>query len=72
MTFDSVKGTFKIGKYPLQTTSGVLQKYGIDAVAKANQLSDLYKSQKDDGKDFDQADADKKAKKNKTNAVSFD
>lgn len=72
LTFDVAKGTFKIGKYPLQTTSGVLQKYGIEAVAKANQLSDLYKQQKDDGKEFDEKEAAKKVKANKKSAVDFD
>jgi hypothetical protein len=48
LQFDLNKGTFKISKYPLQTTPGVLKKYGIDAVAEANQLSDLYTDQKKD------------------------
>jgi hypothetical protein len=71
LSFDIAKGTFKIGKYPLQTTAGVLKKYGIEAVAQANQLSDLYKSQKDDN-DSDQKDATKKVKANKKSAVNFD
>ena len=74
LSFDIAKGTFKIGKYPLQTTPGVLKKYGIDAVAKANQLSDLYKSQKDDAQDDADAqkDAAKKVKANKKSSVDFE
>lgn len=49
LEYDINKGTFKIGKYPLQTTPGVLKKYGIDAVASANQLVELYTQQKEDG-----------------------
>lgn len=71
LAFDIAKGTFKLVKYPLQTTSGVLQKYGIEAVAKANQLSDLYKQQKDDGKEFDSEEAKKKVKSNKKNSLEF-
>lgn len=35
------KGTFKIITYPLQTTPGVLKRYGIDEVTNANNLGDL-------------------------------
>lgn len=35
------KGTVKIIAYPLQTTTGVLKKYGIDEVSNANNLGDL-------------------------------
>lgn len=49
LQFDIEKGTFKIAKFLLQTNPGVLKKYGIDAVAEANQLSDLYTQQKADG-----------------------
>lgn len=48
MQFDVEKGKFKLTKFPLQTTEGVLMKYGIDAVARANQLSELYTEQKKD------------------------
>lgn len=51
LEFDIQKGTFKIAKFPLQTTPGVLKKFGIDAVAEANQLVDLYTQQKNDGQD---------------------
>lgn len=72
LNFDISKGTFKIIKYPLQTTAGVLKKWGIDAVAKANQLSELYSQQKSDGKPFDKKEAEKKIAKNSKNSVSFD
>lgn len=56
LEFDINKGTFKLGKFPLQTTEGVLIKYGIEAVARANKLSDLYTDQlsdkENDNKDF--------------------
>lgn len=48
LQFDVEKGKFKLTKFPLQTTEGVLMKYGIDAVARANQLSELYTEQKKD------------------------
>lgn len=48
LQFDINKGTFKITKYQLQTNPGVLKKYGIDAVAQANQLVELLKEQKED------------------------
>lgn len=51
LEFDLNKGTFKIGKFQLQTNPGVLKKYGIDAVAEANQLVDLYTQQQKDGAD---------------------
>lgn len=54
LQFDVSKGTFKIGKYPLQTTEGVLRKYGIEAVSKANQLSQLYGEQKQDKEEFEE------------------
>lgn len=45
LEFDLAKGKFKLIKFPLQTTEGVLIKYGIEAVARANKLSDLYTEQ---------------------------
>lgn len=45
---DIEKGTIKISKFRLQTNEGILNKYGIDAVAKANQLSELVNKQKED------------------------
>lgn len=49
LEFELEKGTFKIGKFALQTTPGVLKKYGIDAVSEANQLTELFTQQKSDG-----------------------
>lgn len=57
LAFDIAKGTFKIGNFILQTNPGVLKKYGIDAVAEANQLTDLYTQQKKE------SDADAKQSK---------
>lgn len=46
---DLNSGKIKIGKPELSTSVGVIKKYGIDDVAKANQLEELFKQQKDDG-----------------------
>jgi hypothetical protein len=51
LQFDIEKGTFKLGKFQLQTNPGVLKKFGIDAVANANQLTDLLTQQKADSGD---------------------
>ncbi len=48
LEFNIEKGTFKIAKYKVQTTTGVIKKFGIDAVANANEISELYAKQKDD------------------------
>lgn len=54
------KGTFKIGSYPLQTTPGVLKKYGIDEVTNANNLGDLALEQvNDEASDIVLADSKK-------------
>lgn len=50
LQFDIASGKFKIAKFPLQTTAGVLKKYGIEAVAEANELSELFTKQVKDGK----------------------
>jgi hypothetical protein len=77
LQFDINKGTFKIAKFPLQTTTGVLKKYGIDAVAEANELSELYTKQKKDGQDgaenteFDVNSPTVKAKVTKKKDVEF-
>lgn len=72
LSFNIAKGQIKITKWPLQTTSGVLKKWGIDLVAKANQLSELYTQQKQDGQEFNAAEIEQKIKKSKKEAVSFD
>lgn len=46
--FNMDKGTLKIGKPDLMTSTGVLKKYGVEAVERANQVKDLYSQQKDD------------------------
>lgn len=44
------KGTIKIIQYPLQTTPGVLKRYGIDEVTNANNLGELADEQSKDEK----------------------
>ncbi len=76
---DIVKGTFKIGALQFHTNIGIINKYGIETVVNANQLSGLYTEQKndDDGsgnaKSFDiNSDAVKqKLKSNKNDSVEF-
>lgn len=46
--FNMEKGTLKIGRPDLMTSHGVLKKYGVDAVERANQVRDLYNQQKSD------------------------
>lgn len=46
--FDFDKGTFKIGKADLITSSGIIKRYGVDAVERANQIKILYGQQKAD------------------------
>lgn len=62
LEFNLEKGTFKIGKFQLQTTTGVLKKYGIDAVSEANQLTELLTQQKADQADEDVDEAFEAAK----------
>jgi hypothetical protein len=71
---DIAKGTFKLGKFRLQTNEGILNKYGIEAVANANQLSDLLTKQKKDGKETDLStdEVKKKLKANKKSSVEFE
>lgn len=45
---DLNSGKIKIQKPELSTSVGVIQKYGIDDVARANKLEELIKEQKDD------------------------
>jgi hypothetical protein len=54
--FNLEKGTLKIGRPDLITSSGVIRKYGVDAVERANQVKDLLKDQ--------QLDQEKENKKN--------
>ena len=73
LEFDINSGKFKIAKFPLQTTAGVLKKYGIEAVAEANELSSLYTKQKKDGQDteFDINSPEAKTKYKKKKDVEF-
>lgn len=43
--FDLEKGTLKIGKADLITSTGVIKKYGVDAVERANQVKSLFNDQ---------------------------
>lgn len=56
---DYEKGTKKIGRPDLITSSGVIKKYGVDAVERANKVRDLLTEQ--------QADKDAETRKNKKN-----
>lgn len=65
LQFNIEKGTFKLAKYQLQTNPGVLRKYGIEAVANAHELSDLFtKQQKDKADDKGEDGQPKKKRKN--------
>jgi hypothetical protein len=48
LNMDMNSGKIKIQKPELSTSVGVIRKYGIDDVAKANKLEELIKEQKDD------------------------
>jgi hypothetical protein len=63
LVFNIEKGTFKIAKYALQTTTGVLKKYGIDAVANANELSVEFTKQLKDKPDNHGQDGEVKKKR---------
>ena len=43
--FNLDKGTLKIGKPDLITSSGIIKKYGVEAVERANQVKDLFTDQ---------------------------
>lgn len=65
LEFNIEKGTFKLGRFKLQTNPGVLKKYGIEAVADANELSELFTKQQKDKSDTQGEDgAPKKKRKN--------
>lgn len=46
--FDIDKGTLKIGKPDFVTSSGIVKRYGVEAVERANQVRDLYNQQQED------------------------
>lgn len=45
-------GKIKLVKPDLTTFSGIVSKYGIEKVARANQVEELYDQQKKDGNEF--------------------
>ena len=45
-------GKIKLVKPDLTTFSGIVSKYGIEKVARANQVEELYEQQKKDGNEF--------------------
>ena len=45
---DFDKGTFKIGRPDLITSSGIIKRYGVEAVERANQVRDLFGQQQAD------------------------
>jgi hypothetical protein len=46
--YDLEKGIIKIGKPDLVTSTGVVKKYGMEAVERANNVKDLYNQQQED------------------------
>ena len=48
LQFDLEKGQLKIGKPDFITSSGIVNRYGVEAVGRANQVRDLYNQQQDD------------------------
>ena len=48
LEFDLEKGSIKIGRADLITSSGVIKRYGVDAVERANQVRDLWNKQQAD------------------------
>lgn len=61
--FDIDKGTLKIGKADLITSTGIVKKYGVEAVERANQVRNLYNQQ--------QEDKEKETKQNKSNKSKY-
>lgn len=65
LEFSIEKGTFKIGKFKLQTNPAVLNKYGIQEVADANELTFQFTKQKNDSdSELESIDTPKKKRKN--------
>ena len=48
LQFDLENGKLKIGRPDLITSSGIVRKYGVEAVGRANQVRDLYNDQQDE------------------------
>ncbi len=51
ISIDIDKGKIKMIKPDLNTFSSLINKYGVDKVARANQVEDLYQQQVKDGKE---------------------
>jgi hypothetical protein len=58
--FNLDKGTLKLGKPDLISSSGVIKKYGLSAVERANQVKELFNNQQ-----LEQEKENKENKKNK-------
>lgn len=48
LQFDLEKGQLKIGRPDLITSSGIVRRYGVEAVGRANQVRDLYNEQQEE------------------------
>ena len=51
ISIDTQSGKIKMIKPDLTTFSSLISKYGVDKVAKANQVEELYQQQTKDGKE---------------------
>ena len=51
ISVDTQSGKIKLIKPDLTTFSSLISKYGVDKVAKANQIEELYQQQVKDGKE---------------------
>jgi hypothetical protein len=51
VVIDSQSGKIKMIKPDLSTFASLITKYGVDKVARANQIEDLYQQQTNDGKE---------------------
>lgn len=60
---DYDKGTFKIGRPDLITSSGIIKRYGVEAVERANQVRDLLNQQMEDKESENKQTKNKKYKK---------
>ena len=57
---DFDKGTIKIGRADLITSTGIIKRYGVEAVERANKVRELYSQQEDDEKKDKAAKSTKK------------
>jgi len=60
---DYDKGTFKIGRPDLVTSSGIIKRYGVEAVERANQVRDLLSQQIEDKESENKKTTNKKYNK---------